>query len=344
MGEDRRQRAVDRVATLAQGGLDVVAFWRECTDIIAGALAFDWYPCWFTVDPASLLITSHFNEDVAELDPAVFENEYVEDDVNKIADLAASARPVSTLTEATGGRPDRSRRYRDLLTPFGIDQELIGALRVDNQCWAAVALYREPERPSFQADDLRFVDQLAPHLAAGARRGLLLAEASAPQGPDSPGLVVVDGRGELESMTPGTERWLTELPDGDMAAGRLPSSVLAVAGRARSAGGADEKQAALVFSRVLSASGRWIVLHGASLRSGSTERAAVIIEPAHAARIAPLLMEAYGLTEREQEVSRLVIQGYSTTEIAEHCSSPPTPCRPTSRTSSPRRASAAGGS
>jgi len=43
----------------------------------------------------------------------------------------------------------------------------------------------------------------------------------------------------------------------------------------------------------------------------------VIVEPAHPARIAPLLMAAYGLTEREQEVTRLVLSGDSTAEIAE---------------------------
>jgi DNA-binding CsgD family transcriptional regulator len=59
------------------------------------------------------------------------------------------------------------------------------------------------------------------------------------------------------------------------------------------------------------------VLHGASLVSGSARRVAVIVEPAHPARIAPLLMSAYGLTEREQDVTRLVLQGSSTTEIAE---------------------------
>ena len=46
-------------------------------------------------------------------------------------------------------------------------------------------------------------------------------------------------------------------------------------------------------------------------------RVAVIVEPAHPARIAPLLMAAYGLTEREQEVTKLVLQGESTREIAE---------------------------
>jgi DNA-binding CsgD family transcriptional regulator len=70
-------------------------------------------------------------------------------------------------------------------------------------------------------------------------------------------------------------------------------------------------------SRVLTRSGRWLVLHGVSLDAATQRRVAVVIEPAHPARIAPLLMAAYGLTEREQELTRLVLQGRSTAEIAE---------------------------
>ena len=51
--------------------------------------------------------------------------------------------------------------------------------------------------------------------------------------------------------------------------------------------------------------------------SEGPQRVAVIVEPAHPARIVPLLMAAYGLTEREQEVTRLVLQGDSTAQIAE---------------------------
>ena len=67
----------------------------------------------------------------------------------------------------------------------------------------------------------------------------------------------------------------------------------------------------------MSRSGDWVVLHGTPLISSSARRVAVIVEPAHPARIAPLLMAAYGLTGREQEVTRLVLQGNSTTEIAQ---------------------------
>jgi DNA-binding CsgD family transcriptional regulator len=43
---------------------------------------------------------------------------------------------------------------------------------------------------------------------------------------------------------------------------------------------------------------------------------AVIIEPARPAELAELIVLAYGLTPRERAVTRLVIQGRSTTEIA----------------------------
>lgn len=43
----------------------------------------------------------------------------------------------------------------------------------------------------------------------------------------------------------------------------------------------------------------------------------MIVEPAHPARISSLLMSAYRLTEREQELTRLVLQGCSTAEIAQ---------------------------
>ncbi len=75
----------------------------------------------------------------------------------------------------------------------------------------------------FYESELAFVRAVAPQLADGARRALLLAEASEAERPDEPGLIVVTERWEIESATPGVERWLARLPDGDVATGRLPS-------------------------------------------------------------------------------------------------------------------------
>jgi DNA-binding CsgD family transcriptional regulator len=180
-----------------------------------------------------------------------------------------------------------------------------------------LGLYREPGQPLFDRDELEFLRAVAPHLAEGARRALLVGEASDPEGPDAPGLVVLNENWEVESITPGVARWLEELPDGDWdAQAKLPPSVLAVAGRAlRTA--EHESPGEVALARVLSRAGRWIVLHGASLVADRTRRVAVIVEPAHPARISPLLMGAYGLSEREQDVTRLVLRGDSTAQIAD---------------------------
>jgi DNA-binding CsgD family transcriptional regulator len=314
---DAKQRASDRIARLAGQGLDLVSFWRASTEVLDRAVPHGGAPCWFTLDPVSLLVTSHFDEGVPELPPKWALNEYYQDDVNKLADVARSRRGISTLHEATGGDPTGSPRWHFNMT-LGGDQELIAALRTPaGEVWGALGLYRGPGQPLFDDQELAFVRAVAPNLAEGARRGLLVGEATDPEGPDAPGLLVLSQEGEVESATPGVERWLAALPDGDWDAGMLPSAVLAVAGRALRTAERPDQPGEVAVSRVLSRSGTWVVLHGASLVSGGARRVAVIVEPAHPARIAPLLMSVYGLTEREQQVTQLVLQGNSTAEIAE---------------------------
>jgi DNA-binding CsgD family transcriptional regulator len=317
VSSDAKQRARDKLARLAGQGLDLVSFWRASTEALTRAVPYDFAPCWFTLDPASLLVTSHFDEGVPELPPQWMIHEYYQDDVNKLADVARSQRGISTLHEATGGDPTSSPRWHFNMT-LGGDQELIAALRSPGgEVWGALGLYREPGQPQFDDAELAFVRLVAPSLAEGARRALLVGEATDPEGPDAPGLLVLSQEGEVESATPGVERWLRALPDGDWDAGRLPSAVRAVAGRALRTAQHPDQPGQVAVSRVLSQAGTWVMLHGASLIAGEAHRVAVIVEPAHPARIAPLLMSAYGLTEREQEVTRLVLQGNSTADIAE---------------------------
>jgi DNA-binding CsgD family transcriptional regulator len=307
----------DRIAELAGAGLDLVTFWRDATEVLRSAVPFYETPCWYTLDPASLLVTSHFHEGLDELPPEWLAHEYYEDDVNKLAEVACSERGVSTLHEATGGDPRSSPRWHFNMT-MGGDQELIVALRtVTGEAWGALGLYREPGAPLFDREDLELVRSLAPSLAEGARRALLVGEAADPEGPESPGLVVLTDTWDVESVTAGVEGWLSELPDGNWDAGRLPAAVYAVAGRALRTAEGPDAAGEVAVARVLSRSGTWVVLHGATLVTDGARRVAVIIEPAHPARISPLLMSAYGLTQREQEVTRLVLQGESTTQIAE---------------------------
>jgi DNA-binding CsgD family transcriptional regulator len=317
MGEIGKELAGDRIAELARRGHDLLTFWQECTEVLVRIVPHVDKPCWYTLDPASHLITSHYHDGLPEFPVKMLRHEYYGDDVNQIADVVRSESGISTLHEATGGDPSSSPSWH-MNMAMGGDQEMIAALRTDGEVWGAVGLYRAPGEPLFDREDKKFLRAIAPDLARGdARTGLLVGEAEDPEWPDSPGLVVISENGEVESTTPGVERWLSDMPDGDMDAGRLPSAVHAVAGRALRTAQGHDYPGEVALARVLSRSGTWIVLHGTSLVASGLRRAAVIVEPAHPARITPLLMSAYGLTEREQEVTRLVLCGDSTTQIAE---------------------------
>ena len=322
-----KERAKERIAGLAGQGLDLVTFWRESSDVVATAVPHFMSPCWFTLDPASLLVTSHYQAEIPEIPPEWLAHEYYEDDFHKMADVARSEQGISTLYEATGGDPGRSPAWNLYMRPFGADQELLVALRTHaGDAWGMLGLYREPDEPQFDTDELDFLREVSPYLAEGAQRGLLVGEATHPEGHDAPGLVVLSDDWGVESVTPGVERLLSELPDGDWeACGTLPPSVLSVAGRALRTAENEDAPGEIAVARVLSREGRWLVLHGAALVADGKRRVAVIIEAAHPARISPLLMAAYQLTEREQDVTRLVLQGNSTAQIADIlCVSPHT--------------------
>jgi DNA-binding CsgD family transcriptional regulator len=316
MGRAARTRALAEIGALPSAGLDLVSVWDRASGLIAPVVAHHMGPCWFTLDPATLLITSHVNPHVPELPHEALAMEYYEDDVHDLASVARSASGASTLHAAAGGDPRSSPRWRANME-LGADQELIVALRgADGVTWGALSLYREPGQAPFSPEDIAFLCALAPPLAEAARRALLIGAARDPEGPDGPGLVVLGPGWEAESMSPGAERLLADLPGCDLEAGRLPPALLSVAGRAlRSAEGRGNDDE-VATARVRARSGLWMVLHGATLGADASRRVAVIVEPAHPARIGPLLMAAHGLTPREQEVTRLVLRGESTAAIA----------------------------
>jgi hypothetical protein len=81
-----KERALDRIVRLARRHQDLATFWRESSAVINSTIPNYQGPCWFTMDPASLLVTSHFNDYMPQL-PADWEAlEYYEDDVLKLAE------------------------------------------------------------------------------------------------------------------------------------------------------------------------------------------------------------------------------------------------------------------
>jgi DNA-binding CsgD family transcriptional regulator len=150
-------------------------------------------------------------------------------------------------------------------------------------------------------------------VARGLRRAMLTEPASSTTPTRGPGIVLLDPTGRVVSATREAVEWLDELaPElmmSDVGEVRLPFHAHGFAMRVRAAHEDGEPQ---IRSRLRTRHGVWLLMHGALLG----DQVALILEPAKSADIAPLIVEAYGLSARELDVTRAIARGLSTTEIA----------------------------
>lgn len=130
---------------------------------------------------------------------------------------------------------------------------------------------------------------------------------------DGPGLVLLAADGSVAGMNQAAAHWLITL-GGQADGSDLPVEISALATRLRHL---DTAEPTLPRLRVRTSNGRWAMLHASWLSSSAADAIAVIIEAAAAAEVAPMIMAAYGLTERERTTTALVCQGLSTRQIAE---------------------------
>jgi hypothetical protein len=104
--------AVDGLARTAARATDLVAFVAAASDVVSSRVPHLDAPCWFTLDPESLLMTGHVHAGMDEFPAEWLEAEYLTDDLHQLADVARSPAPVSTLHELTGGDPSAPRGGR----------------------------------------------------------------------------------------------------------------------------------------------------------------------------------------------------------------------------------------
>jgi DNA-binding CsgD family transcriptional regulator len=295
---------------MCRQGLEWHALVEEADAVIRRVVPHERF-CFHTFDPRTLLFTGGLARNLDRGDgwPRMVHNEYEEDDVLKWAALARSERRAGTLSAATGGRRERSVRYRELLRPQQLAWELRGSLVSGSRCWGAVGIYRSDGERDFADRELDFLAGVSASLAEGFRRSLVVGALPRFEGaPDGPGLILFDGRRRPVTIAPAAQRWLAELRGAESAdADWLPVEVYAVAARARS----DSLDAR---ARVRAPSGRWLTLDGVAVDAGGGT--AVIIQPARPQEIAPLILDSYGLTDREVAIAGWALQGRSTNEIA----------------------------
>ncbi|HST26569.1 MAG TPA: helix-turn-helix transcriptional regulator [Gaiellaceae bacterium] len=306
-------RLLDDLQRLALRAPGRVEFFDEAAERVQRTIPF-FGACWHTLDPGSDLITQHRLQGLPDRFPILADNEYAVEDVNKFADLARAERKTATLHEATGGRPETSPRFRDLLSHAGIGPELRSAFVADGATWGALILVRRAGEPEFDRREVELIDAASALFARAVRRGLVTEATGSELSPDAPGVVELDASGAPLRISSSAEPLLEELAGGSVEDGLLSPSLQAIASatRAAIADGSTE----LPRSVVKTPAGAWLVLHGALLGAARSGEVAVFVQRAHPTLVAPLLLKAYGLTSREQEVAQLTLRGATAVQAA----------------------------
>jgi DNA-binding CsgD family transcriptional regulator len=318
-GSGSAERVRREIIRLSHAGLDSKTFRVEVVKYLRKAIPVD-ASFFATADPATLLFTGAVVDEVLASSSGQFlENEFLKDDSVKFAGLVGGRSPVDSLGAATGGELVRSPRYQEILEPLDLGDELRAALVVGSKCWGFMCLHRERSGPAFSPAEAAFLAKLTPHLAEGLRNALLIGDTRrAPAQPDGPGLLLLGDDLSLAAITPSAEAWLAEVARPDWPGSlELPDPVYAVAARLLAVERGGYPLEEMPRLRIRTASGRWLVLHASRLRTAGAEgQIAVIFEEARPSEIAPLIVDAYGLTRREGEVTQLVLRGLSTAEVS----------------------------
>ncbi|QYJ16175.1 hypothetical protein Rxycam_02006 [Rubrobacter xylanophilus DSM 9941] len=317
------ERAFSELKRLCCSGLDGPELLGRVVERLQLAVPFDAY-CASTADPASGLVTRSLAGEMGGAEEAAlfFERLYFEHDLEQLHAMARERTAVALLSESTDGRPERSQRYRELLGPLGLAHEARTVFAAGGYLWGSMDLIRARGTPDFSPREAAFLRRLAPHLAAGLRTAALRARSPAGRkGAGIPGVLALDGRGSVVRHTPAAEFLLRELedlrPDWRGWEG-LPPAVRMVVCALRRALASGDDDAAGPYVRASGRRGRWLTLY-ASLtepEDGRPGETVVVIEPSKPEEVAWMSVAAYGLTPREEEITRLVARGLSTRQIS----------------------------
>jgi DNA-binding CsgD family transcriptional regulator len=307
MGIAAFTRARDRLLGAIKAEADMATVLEETMAALHSLTRFSWCAV-MPVDPQTLLPTGGVVEGIAPERCATFwDNELLVPGFNKFNVLARSTDPVATLFDATDGDLRRAPVYTDLWEPLGVADDLRAAFLVGTTCWGVASFLRVSADGPFPDHEVDQVRALAPFIARAIKASACKLDADA-LGPGA--MIVLDPTNRIEHLTAGAGELLDDLETVGVDAPGLPSIVGAVATKSRSS-----HTSTYLATRVRGTSGRWLRVTAIPME-GDDGRIAVMIEPARAADLTPILLESYGLTEREVEIVMLLARGLATKNIA----------------------------
>ena len=247
----------------------------------------------------------------------IVRSEYMVDDVNTFAGLAARRVPVGILDHVTRGDPQRSARYRDLLLPADIPHELRAAFVIRGRVWGAVHIARRASSGAVPAARRRRARRRSPGRspAASARRCASMRPAAS-RASRRRGWSCSARSDEVELITPPARELLASLQPAESGYTdeTIATPVLALASFVRAAPDGGQGGGNVV---TVPGSDGWVTLHASLPGPPGDGRVAVVLERATRRASATVRLEAFGATAREREVATLLARGLSRAEIAE---------------------------
>lgn len=307
------------IIRLCHSGLDSRNLRVELFQRLQNVIPFE-YAYFSTTDPATQLNTSSvLVEEPPSWCMSVFvENEFLQEDFNKFSVMLRDHQPVGILSEATGNEMHRSLRYRNMLVPMTMGDELRAIFVSDAACWGTLCLHREQAESGYTPTEAAYLTQLVPHIAEGLRKALLVSNVPTGKTPDGPGVLILTDDLSIVATTTAVDYWLMELTETvARGASPLPAPILSVVAGLKAIESGVVTTDSMPKVRLRTQSGHWLVLYASRLRNAETQgQISVIFEAAQPTEIAPLMMQAYQLTKREGEVTQCVLHGWPTSKIA----------------------------
>jgi len=321
---DRVRSDVD---VLSRGGLDVATFLAEVEASISRAVPHV-AACMCTVDPATHILTSTYKfgdlygNDAHDLLWGLLE--YGGDDPTAFPTMSRRHRDSVGMFVETDGDVVINPRMEQLMLPeYGYHDEARLVARQGDLAWGGLAMFRGSDEPPFSDSEIEFLGSLSSAYAAGIRLGLLARLVTSdlglvefgPAGDAGPAVAIIDDNNRVVQVSVGATRLLEEMTSRANSADATGTLAALVAGARRFQAGTSD---VLPRGRVRLPSGRWLVLHASPLSSidGRGGDVVITMEEARPPEIVPLVVAAFGLTDRERDVTRLVLQGADTKEIA----------------------------
>jgi hypothetical protein len=258
----------------SEAGLDSRALRRSFLQRLRRLIPFE--SAWFAMaDPATLLFTDAIREEMpGNVTPLFVEDEFLRDDFNKWTELASAGSHANGLALASGGHLAASHRFREILEPLRMGDELRASLMADGRCWGFVCLHRGLGDRSFCAEEASWLAALAPTMAEGLRLSLVTQVAMA--GGGEVGVVLLTEDLCLVGMSGQAERWLADIADEAWPTGKeLPPVLVGAAARLRATESGAESGPPQAHVRT--ASGAWLNILASRISGDGESQIAVLL-------------------------------------------------------------------